>query len=219
MRHMIPKEIFDAVDLQPQYRTFSEIRDYMLQQWRQRADVYVGDVCRSTKESWYSHSTSEHKHEHSHCHKDYHSSPNGCVSDELRTSRKMKQRNRRVTRTTTSKTRNVMEMKGMQSRERSKGGFKGTSFKCGTRGQKADRCWQKGTGKGSKGDWEKGKGESQRERDGPKENGQSLVTRGTVLGTIHTGTAKRTVLKVDPWSAVEPVPFAVSLSSSWRGVF
>ena len=33
------------------------------------------------------------------------------------------------------------------------------------------------------------------ERDGPKENGQILVTRGTVLGAIHTGTAKRTVLR------------------------
>ena len=49
MRHMMPKEILDAVDLQPQYRTFSEIRDYMLQQARQRADVYVGDVCHSTE--------------------------------------------------------------------------------------------------------------------------------------------------------------------------
>ena len=32
MRHMISKEILDIVDLQTQYRTFSEIRDYMLQQ-------------------------------------------------------------------------------------------------------------------------------------------------------------------------------------------
>ena len=44
MRHMMPKEILDAADLQPRYRTFSEIRDHMLQQARQRADVYVGDV-------------------------------------------------------------------------------------------------------------------------------------------------------------------------------
>ena len=49
MRHMMPKEILDAVDLQPQYRIFSEIRDHMLQQARQRADVYVGDVCHPTK--------------------------------------------------------------------------------------------------------------------------------------------------------------------------
>ena len=46
---MMPKEILDAVDLQRQYRTFSEIRDYMLQQARQRADVYFGDVCHPTK--------------------------------------------------------------------------------------------------------------------------------------------------------------------------
>ena len=44
MRHMMPKEIFDAVDLQPQYRTFSEIRDYILQHARQRADVYLVDI-------------------------------------------------------------------------------------------------------------------------------------------------------------------------------
>ena len=33
------------------------------------------------------------------------------------------------------------------------------------------------------------------EKVGPKENGQTLVIRGTVLGTIHTGTGKRTVLR------------------------
>ena len=49
MRHMMPKEILDAVELQPQYRTSSEIREYMLQQARQRADVYMGDVCHPTK--------------------------------------------------------------------------------------------------------------------------------------------------------------------------
>ena len=49
MRRMVPKEILEAVDLQPQYRTFSEIWDCMLQQARQRADVFVGDVCHSTK--------------------------------------------------------------------------------------------------------------------------------------------------------------------------
>ena len=41
MRHMMAKEILEAVDVQPQYRTISEIRDYMLQQARQRADVFV----------------------------------------------------------------------------------------------------------------------------------------------------------------------------------
>ena len=45
MRHMMLKEILDAVDLQLQYRTFSEIRDCMLQQARQRADVHVGEMC------------------------------------------------------------------------------------------------------------------------------------------------------------------------------
>ena len=49
MRHMMPKENLDAVNLQPQYRTFVESRDYMLQQARQRADVFVRDVCLATK--------------------------------------------------------------------------------------------------------------------------------------------------------------------------
>ena len=30
MRHMMPKETLDAVDLQPQYRTVSKIRGYLL---------------------------------------------------------------------------------------------------------------------------------------------------------------------------------------------
>ena len=47
----MPKEILDAVELQPQYRTFTEIPNYMLQQARQRADVYVGDVCHPTKKN------------------------------------------------------------------------------------------------------------------------------------------------------------------------
>ena len=38
-----------AVNLQPQYRIFVEIRGYMLQQARQRADVFVRDVCPATK--------------------------------------------------------------------------------------------------------------------------------------------------------------------------
>ena len=33
-----------------------------------------------------------------------------------------------------------------------------------------------------------------KERDGPRENGQTLVARGTVLGTIPIGTAKRMIL-------------------------
>ena len=51
MGHMMLKEILDAVDLRPQYRTFSEIRDYMSQQARQRTDEDVRDVCHPTKKS------------------------------------------------------------------------------------------------------------------------------------------------------------------------
>ena len=47
---------------------------------------------------------------------------------------------------------------------------------------------------GRLGDWEKGRG-GPKGKDGPKDNGQILVTRGTVLGTIHSGTGKRMVLR------------------------
>ena len=80
IRHLMPKEILDAVDLQPQYRTFSEIRDYMLQ--RQRADIYVGEVCHPTKKpvtvtprvSTNTNTSTATIHN---------SFPNGCVSDEF----------------------------------------------------------------------------------------------------------------------------------------
>ena len=125
------------------------------------------------------------------------------------------ERNRRVTRTNTSKTRNVMEMKCMQLRERAKGGFKGTCFKCGMTGHKADRCWQKGNGKGSKRDLVKGKG-------GSKGKGWS---KGKWSNSGHSWDSswynshwhgKTSGLEVDPWSAVELVPYfcAVILSSS-----
>ena len=56
IKHTMPKEILDAVDLQPQYRTFSEVWDYMLQQAR-------GSECVPfDTESWYSHATCEYKH-------------------------------------------------------------------------------------------------------------------------------------------------------------
>ena len=34
-----------------------------------------------------------------------------------------------------------------------------------------------------------------KERDGQRENGQTLVTRGTILGIMPIGTAKRVVLR------------------------
>ena len=55
-----------------------------------------------------------------------------------------------------------------------------------------------------------------KERDGPRKNGQALVTRWTIIGNIPIGTAERMVFEVDPWAAVELVPYhcAVSLNSS-----
>ena len=119
MRHMMPTEILDAVDLQPQYRTFSEIRDYMLQQARQRADVYVGDVCHSTKKVCtvtprVSTTTP---------------TPTATktttpvpmdVSQMSSNVSKPETEEQEVSRTNTSKTRNVMETKCLQSRARAK---------------------------------------------------------------------------------------------------
>ena len=59
---------------------------------------------------------------------------------------------------------------------------------------------RKGKGKGGKGDREKGNGGTKgkvdpKERDDPRESGQVQVTRGTVLGIIPSGTARRKVLR------------------------
>ena len=160
MGHMMPKEIL-AVDLQPQYRTFSEIRDYMLQQARQRADVFVGDVCHPTKKI-------------------------GTVTSRVSTNTNTPT----TTKATTPVPMDVSQMSSnalkneaveqesdsyqyeqdqacdgdelFAGKGKGKGVFKGTCFKCGMRGHKADRCWQKGKCKGGKGDWETGKGGSKR---------------------------------------------------------
>ena len=136
MKHMMPKEILEAVDLQPQYRTFSEIRDYMLQQARQRADVFVRDVCRPTRKI-------------------------GTVTSRANT------KTFTTTKTTIPVPMDVSQMSSNalqnetveqesdtcqheQDQEeagdelyavngKGKGGFKGTCFKCGMRGHKADR--------------------------------------------------------------------------------
>ena len=214
MRHMMPKEILDAVDLQPQYRTFSEIRDYMLQQARQRADVYEGDVCHSTKKI---------------------DTDTPRVSTNTNTPTAVK--------TTTPVPMDVSQMSSNVSKPeteeqesdsyqdeqdqdcdgdevyavtgKGKGGFKGTCFKCGMRGHKIDRCWQRGKGKGSKGDWEQRKG-------GSKGKGWSKGKRSHLGHTWDSSWynshwhGKTYSLEVDPWSAVELISylFAVSLSSS-----
>ena len=96
-----------------------------------------------------------------------------------------------------------------------KGGFKGICFKCGMRGHEADRSWQKGKGKGGKGDWEKGKGGS-KGKSGLKENGQNsghMWDNSCYPSNWHSKTYG---LEADPWTAVEPVLYlcAVSLKSS-----
>ena len=214
MRHMMPKEILDAVDLQPQYRTFSEILDSLLQQARQRADVYVGDVCHSTRKV-------------------------GTVTP--RVSANMN--DPPATKTTTPVPTDISQLSSNVSKTeteeqesasyqyeqdqecdgdevfavkgKGKGGFKGTCFKCGMRGHKADRCWQKGKGKGSKGDWENGKSGSKRKgwSQGKRSNPGHTWDNFWYISHWH---GKTYGLEVDPWSAVEPVPYlcAISLRSS-----
>ena len=84
-----------------------------------------------------------------------------------------------------------------------KGGFKGTCFECGMRGHKVDRCWQKGKGKGGKGDWETGKG-------GYKGKGWSKGKWSYPGHTWDSNWHGQTYgLDVDPWTSVELVPISV----------
>ena len=212
MRHMMAKEILEAVDLQPQYRTFSEIRDYMLQQARQRADVFVGDGCHPTKNF-------------------------GNVTSRASTNTPT------TTKATTPVPMDVSQMSsnalknesGNQENDtyqheldqdgegdelyavkgKGKGGFQGTCFKCGMRGHKADRCWQKGNGKGGKGEWETGK-DASKGKGWPK--GKWSNSCYTWDNSWHSSNwhGKTYDLEVDPWAAAEPVPYlcAISLKSS-----
>ena len=157
-RDMMPKEILESVDLQPQYRTFSEIWDYVLQQARQRADVYAGDLCHSTK-------------------KPGTVTPRVSINTNTLNATKVSapvpmdvsQMSSNISLNETEEQEND-SYQYEQDREcdgdelfavngKGKGVSKGTCFKCGMRGHKADRRWQKGKGQG-KGDWETGKGES-----------------------------------------------------------
>ena len=190
MRHMMPKEILEAVDLQPQYRTFSEIRDYMLQQARQRADVFVGDVCHATKKvtnvtSRANTNTSPMTKTTSPVPMDVSQMSSDAFEDE---SVEQERDSYLYEPDQEGDGDELFAVKG-----KGKGGFKGTGFKCGMRGHKADRCWQKG--KGGKGDWEKKKGD-RKEREDQKENGQIQDIHGKIPGIIPTGTAKRMVLRL-----------------------
>ena len=90
LNHMMPKKMLDAADLQPQYRTFSEIRDYMLQQARQRADVYVGIRQRKMVTAP---RVGTNTGTPTAINKSHDSGPNGCVSDEFE---RVNARNRRT---------------------------------------------------------------------------------------------------------------------------
>ena len=83
------------------------------------------------------------------------------------------------------------------------------------RGHKADRCWQKGKGKGGKGDWKEGKGGSKGKGWSKRKwsNPGHTLDNSWYQSNWHR---KAYGLQVDPWSAVEPVPHlcAVSLYSS-----
>ena len=79
------------------------------------------------------------------------------------------------------------------------------------RGHKADRCWQKGKGKGGKGDWEKGKGGSKGKggQKGKWSNPGHTWDKSWYHPTWH---CKTYGLEVDPWAAVEAVPYLCAVS-------
>ena len=137
MGRMMPKEILDAVNLQPQYRTCVEIRDYILQQARQRADVFVRDVCPKktvTTPSRVSTSTND-----------------PTATNNTPVPLDVSQMSPNVAKSETEEQESdacqfeqdqdgdgdkLFAVKG-----KGKGVFKGTFFKCGMRGHKADKFW------------------------------------------------------------------------------
>ena len=207
MRHMMPKEILDAVKLQPRYRTFVEIRDYML---HQRADVFVRDVCPATKKVVTTPSRVNTSTNNSTATKNTTLVPMAVsqMSSDVLKSEAVGQESDsyQYEQDQDCHGDELCAVKG-----KGKGGFKGTCFKCGMRGHKADRCCQKGKGKGGKGDWEKGKG-GYKGKSGSKGKGWS---KGEWSNPGHTwdnswyhshwhGEAHG--LEVDPWAAfLEPV--------------
>ena len=187
----MPKEILDAADLQHRKNsTFTEIRDFMLQQARQRADVYVGDVCHATKKV-------------------------GTVTPRVSANTN----NPPATRATALVPMDVSQMSSNVSKPeteeqesdsyqyeqdqecdgdevyavkgKGKGGFKGTCLKCGMRGGFKGKGW-------SKGKW-----------SNPGHTWDNSWYHSNWHGKAYG-------LEVDPWSAVKPVPYlcAVSLNSS-----
>ena len=212
MRHMMPKEILDAVDLQPRYRTFSEIRDYMLQQARQRADVYVEDVCHSTnKVGTVTPRVSEN------------SSTPAATKATTPVPMDVSQMSSNVSKPETDKQeRDTYQREQDQEcngdevfavKGKGKGGFKRTCFKCGIRGHKADRCWQKDKGKTKQGKlgerkrWTQRKGWSEGKWSNPGHTWDNSWCHSHQHG-------KTDGLEVDPWSAVEPVPYLCAIGSS-----
>ena len=191
------------VDVQPQYRTFAEIRDYMLQQALQRADVYVGDLCHPTEKVGTG-------------------TPRVSTNTNTPTATKVTapvpmdvfQMTWNVWRTETAEQEHD-SCQYEQDQEydgdelfavncEGKSSLKGKCFQCGMRGHKADRCWQKDKGKGGRRDSETGKG-------WPK---GKWSNSGYVWDSNWHG--KTYGLEVDPVTAVEPLPYlcAVSLNSS-----
>ena len=142
MRHMMPKEILYAANLQPQHRTFVEVRDNMLQQAGQRAEVFVRYVCPTTKKTVTTPSLVSA------------STNNSTAMKNTLVPMDVSQMSSNVAKSETEEQESdsyqyeqdqdgdgdeLFAVKG-----KGKGGFKGTCFKCGMRGHKADRCWQKG---------------------------------------------------------------------------
>ena len=196
MRHVMQKKTLDAVNLQPQYRTFVEIRDYMLQQARQRADVFVRDVCFATKK---------------------------VVTTPSRVNTSTK--NSTATKNTALVPMDVSQMSSDVSKSEAEGQESDSyQYEQDQDCDGDEVCAVKGKGQGGfmgvesedtrltdVGRREKGKEKREtgrkakenteervdpKERDVPKESGQIQVTRGKILGIIPIGTARRVVLRL-----------------------
>ena len=114
--------------------------------------------------------------------------------------RNLKRKDRRVTRISTSKIRIVTEMNCVLSRAKVKVVSRepASNVECeDTRltdtGRKEKVKVEMKTGRKEKGDTKEKV--DPKERDGPRESGQVQVTRGTILGIIPIGTARRMVLR------------------------
>ena len=140
--------------------------------------------------------------------------------------RNLKRKDRRVTRISTSKIRIVTEMNCVLSRAKVKVVSREPASNVECEDTRLTDAGRKEKGEGGKGDWEKGKG-GYKGKGGSKGKGWS---KGEWSSPGHTWDnswyhsnwhGKAYGLEMDPWAAVEPVPYlcTVQFETELRGVF